>query len=122
MDDRDPLAYAPFWRDRRLRRRVLGVALINVLLVHLLLLRAPYGAAFVSLATLLAFLLAAWYAGGFRCPRCKYRFAGQRLALLLAPRCAHCGLFVDAMRDLDEPPLFPELRDRSVTLDEDPDA
>ena len=95
-DAGDPDAYAPFWADRRLRRIVLVTGL------PMLFVKFPFGA--------LAYVILTWFAGGFRCPRCKQRFAKRRLSLLLGSRCARCGLAGGSPRDLAEPPMFPALR------------
>jgi hypothetical protein len=94
--ERDPEAYAAPWADFRLRR-------------WLLISGIPYlvfgpGSFGISLG---CFILLTWWAGGFRCPRCRERFAGRRLSLLLGRSCKSCGLVVGTRRDLTEPPMFP---------------
>jgi hypothetical protein len=86
---RNPDAYRVFWADRRFRAAVLITSI---------------SMGFIGVA------LAAWYAGGFRCPRCKQRFAGQSFSLLLRRNCKTCELRVGSRRDLSEPPMFPRLQ------------
>jgi len=93
--DRDPNGYSAAWADRRLRRLVLITGALTIVIGF------PFGIAY--------FLVLTWFAGGFRCPRCKQRFAGRRLSLLLCSECKSCGLGAGSRRDLTEPPRFPRL-------------
>jgi hypothetical protein len=93
--NRDPEGYSIAWKDRRLRRLVL-VTGIPTILSGLL-----FGAIY--------FVVLAWFAGGFRCPRCRQRFAGQRLSFLLRATCKVCSLRAGSRRDLTEAPMFPRL-------------
>jgi len=92
---RDPNAYSGAWSDRRLRRIVLITGSPIVVFAF------PFG--------VLHFLVLTWYAGGFRCPRCRERFARRRVSLLLRSACATCSLPAGSKRDLGESPMFPRL-------------
>jgi len=92
---RNANAYLPAWADRRLRRLVLITGFPTIFVGF------PFGAFY--------FLTLTWYAGGFRCPRCRERFAGRRLSLLFGRQCATCSLAAGSKRDLSERPMFPRL-------------
>ncbi len=115
----DPDGYARQWSEYRRRRRLaFGLALAMAPVAVLWVLAGdrpalePLAVA-VSFVWLIGAAVSGWRFGRFPCPRCTRPFGmtsgkdwalslpGDRLRMLLSPRCLHCGLPKWAPRDPD---------------------